>query len=165
MAPHLAGRDTPPHGARQRALFGAPRAGLQRRRATGALRSDGDSAPFEAIPRRHRTTRPSGQAGTASHGRESQVYVTRFGLWRSARTPTSVGHRAGQDGNGRKATTAVMRDGCWRGEIFEGCEPRCGDCHPPYRVAFGWPAQAARMKRSEPLTGCGVQQTRDFHAE
>jgi hypothetical protein len=93
------------------------------------------------------------------------MYVARLGTRRSARTPTSVGTRAGQDGNGRKATAAVMRYGCWRGEVFEGCEPRCGERTPTSRVAFGWLGEAARAKRSEPLAGCGVQQTRDFSAE
>jgi hypothetical protein len=114
---------------------------------------------------RDRTPRPSGQDGPARHGRELRVYVARFGTRRSARTPASVGIRAGQDGNGRKATAAVMRIGCWRGEIFEGCEPRCGERTPTNRVAFGWHGEAARAKRSEPLAGCGVQQTRDFSAE
>jgi hypothetical protein len=164
-APRLAGRDTPPLGVRQTALFGAPRVRPHRRRATVALRSNGDSASYGAIPRQHRTTRPSGQAGKASHGRESQVYVTRLGVWRSARTPTSVGHRAGQDGNGRKATATVMWYGCWRGEVFEGCEPRCGERTPTSRAAFGWSGESASVKRSEPLAGCGVQQTRDFSAE
>jgi hypothetical protein len=93
------------------------------------------------------------------------MYVTRFGGRRSARTPASVGTRAGQDGNGRKATAAVMRYGYWRGEVFEGCEPRRGESNPANCIAFGRRREPASTKRGEPLTGCGVQQTRNFRAE
>jgi hypothetical protein len=93
------------------------------------------------------------------------LYVARLGGRRSARTPTSVGDRAGQDGNGKEATAAVMRTGCWRGEIFKGCEPRRGESNPTNHVAFGRRGEAARTKRGEPLVGCGVQQTRNSSAE
>jgi hypothetical protein len=35
---------------------------------------------------------------------------------------------------------------------------------PSERIASGRREKAASMKRGEPLTGCGVQQTRDFSA-
>jgi hypothetical protein len=82
---------------------------------------------------------------------------------RSAGWSASAGGQVGQDGNDRKATAAVMQYGCWRGEVFEGCEPRRGDC-PVARPPPGG-AVAASKKRGEPLAGCGVQQTRDSRVE
>jgi len=120
-----------------------------RSQARGALRSTARQAsPAQGHPRSSEQGRlgtvrgsptatpddPPLGAGRLGKPRQGfQVYVTRLGVWRSARTPTSVGTHAGQDGNGRKATAAVMRYGCWRGEVFEGCELRRGEC--PRRAA------------------------------
>ena len=150
----------PPASPRQPAPFGASRArtrdwdpGPPRRPGLPISRATGHPAP---------RGRATGDLRAGING----LYATRLGG-----LAVGNGHRprsatsAGQDGNDRRATAAVMRYGCWRGEIFKGCEPRRGDSRPSDRVTFGWHVKAEREKRGEPLTGCGVQQTRDLHAE
>lgn len=45
--------------------------------------------------------------------------------------------------------------------LFEGCEPRCGDEARRSATVFGRDRLRRALKRGEPLTGCGVQQTRE----
>jgi len=155
-APRLAGTDTALLGARRpippgqgpgpprRPRRSPPRPGRDiqtrpgnrsssERRAPGPGTGDPDLLGGPRTPHLtgHRPPSPSGQGHRRPAGRNHGVYATRLGG-----LAVGNGHRfrpapgAGQDGNGRKATATVMWCGCWRGELFEGCEPRRGDCHP-----------------------------------
>jgi hypothetical protein len=150
----------PPASPRQPAPLGAPRT------RTRDWNPGPPRRPGPPISRATGHPAPRGRATGDSRAGISGLYATRLGglAVGNGHRPRSE-TRAGQDGNGRKATAAVMRYGCWRGEIFKGCEPRRGASRPSDRVAFGWHVTADCEKRGEPLTGCGVQQTRDPHAE
>jgi hypothetical protein len=178
----FSGRDTRSLGVRQSELFGAPRAephrvprpklfgaseaGSQRERVSRALRSPGLLFSFEVEPS-HWTlilTTPRGVLEPATSGSGTMRMYTSPLRWRRGRHgPAPAGVEVGQDGNGRKATATVMWYGCWRGKVFEGCELRRGDC--PVACPPSGGVVAARMKRGEPLVGCGVQQTRNSRVE
>jgi hypothetical protein len=92
--------------------------------------------------------------------------------WHGSRKRSSLRRRpcSGQEGNDKRATAVVRRCGCRRGEAFEGCEPRRGDCWsvvPRRSTASGWCQALARPVRNaaNSMTDCGVQQTRDLRAE
>jgi len=125
-------------------------------------------------------TPPSGRAlvaclgggrcsGWTHPGRSLGDVGVRFGGSELHRIESSA--RFGGTVTTRMATAAVTRCGCRRREDFEGCEPRRGERHcecPAFGPVFGRPPgdrAPVHAKHDEPLSGCGVQQTRDLRAE
>jgi hypothetical protein len=99
--------------------------------------------------------------------------ASKSALWCSELRGSSLATEAvagveGIGGNGTGATATVTWCGCGRGEFFEGCDVRRGECPgTPDRsglvpVSVGNPAAG---NAANPMAGSGMQQARDLRAE
>jgi hypothetical protein len=175
--PRLFGARAPPPGTRAPLRRGRPRRSSERWThlvglGDGALRSPALPCPRTRPPgssesaRPVRWDRPPALRGAVAHPQAGLGRTPPASAGIAVGVVTGFGRRShtGQDGNDRKATVAVMRFRL----LTRGTLRRVRNA-PRELTPASWPPSGdplrASTKRGEPSTGCGVQQTRNSHAE